>query len=59
MLVYTFGVEYGANPARVNTPRHRRYENYKEATTIGAARRLGSTNQDISLDIQVWALRLL
>jgi len=34
-------VQYGANPARVNTPRYRRYENYKEATTIGGARRLG------------------
>lgn len=52
-------VEYGANPARVNTPRYRRFENYKEAITIGGARRLGSTSQDISLDIQAGALRLL
>ena len=48
-------VEYGANPARVNTPRHRRFEAYKVATTIGAARRLGATSQDI----QAGALRLL
>ena len=52
-------VEYGANPARVNTPRYRRFENYKEATTIGGARRLGATSQDISSDIQAGALRLL
>ena len=52
-------VEYGDNPARVATPSYRRYENYKGATTIGAARRLGATSQDISLDIQAGALRLL
>ena len=45
-------VEYGANPARVSTPRYRRFDNYKEATTIGGARRLGATSQDLSLDIQ-------
>ena len=52
-------VEYGDNPARVGTPRYRRYENYKGATTIGAARRLWATSQDISLDLQAGALRLL
>ena len=52
-------VVYGANPARVNTPRHRRYANYSDASTIGGARRLGATSQDISLDIQAGALRLL
>ena len=52
-------VEYGANPARAGTPRHRRFEAYKVATSIGGARRLGSTSQDISLDIQAGALRLL
>ena len=52
-------VEYGDNPARVGTPRYRRYENYKTATTIGGARRMGSSSQDISLDIAAGALRLL
>ena len=51
-------VEYGANPARVNTPRHRRFEAYKVATTIGAARRLGATSQDISMDVAAGALTL-
>ena len=52
-------VANGANPARANTPRYRRYESYKGATTIGGARRLGATSQDISLDIQAGLLRLL
>ena len=52
-------VEYGENPARVGTPRYRRYENYKAATDIGGARRLGATSQDISMDIKVGALKLL
>ena len=52
-------VEFGDNPARVGTPRHRRYESYKSATTIGGARRLGATSQDISQDIQSGALKLL
>jgi hypothetical protein len=52
-------VEYGDNPARATTPRHRRYEKYRMATTIGQARRLGATSQDISLDIQNGALKLL
>ena len=37
-------VQYGANPARDGTPRFRRYENYKDATTIGGAKRLVATN---------------
>ena len=53
------GVEYGENPSRVNTPRHRRYEKYRVATTIGAARRLGATSQDISMDVAAGALVLL
>ena len=52
-------VEYGENPARANTPRHRRYEKHRVATTIGAARRLGATSQDISMDVAVGALKLL
>jgi hypothetical protein len=32
-------VEYGLNPARINTPGNRRYNSYRTATTIGAARR--------------------
>ena len=51
-------VEYGENPARANTPRHRRYEKYRVATTIGAARRMGSTSQDISMDIAAGSLKL-
>ncbi len=47
------------NPARAGTPRHARYEAYKTATTIGEARRLGATSQDISMDIQRSALTLL
>ncbi len=50
---------YGANPARVGTPRYTRYEAYKVATTIGEARRLGATSQDISMDVQRGALTLL
>ena len=52
-------VQYGENPARRGTPRFNRFENYKEATTIGAARRLGATNQDISVDVAAGALRTL
>ena len=52
-------VEYGANPARAGTPRYRRYESYKQATTIGGARRLGATSQDISMDVAAGALKLL
>ena len=52
-------VRYGANPARPGTPRFRRYERYKEATTVGGARRLGATSQDISMDVAAGALNLL
>ncbi len=50
---------YGANPARAGTPRHARYAAYMRATTIGEARRLGATSQDISLDVLAGALTLL
>lgn len=53
-------VEYSSeNPARVDTPRNRRYRTYSVANTIGMARRLGASSQDISLDLQAGALRLL
>ncbi len=39
-------IEYKKNPARPGTPRYKRFEKYKVATTIGAARRLGATSQD-------------
>jgi hypothetical protein len=52
-------VRYGANPARGGTPRHGRYEAYKGASTIGEARRLGASSQDISMDIAAGALVLL
>ncbi len=52
-------VEYGPNPARAGTPRYVRYDAYKGASTIGEARRAGATSQDISLDIQAGALKLL
>ena len=50
---------YGENPARPGTPRHRRYEKYKVATAVGGARRLGTTSQDISLDIQSGTRKVL
>ena len=54
------GIEYtGPNPAREGTPRHRRYERYRTASDLGAARRLGATSQDISMDVAAGALRLL
>ena len=53
-------VEYkDQNPARIGTPRFRRYESYKVTHTIGAARRLGATSQDISQDLTAGALTLL
>ena len=52
-------VRFGDNPARPGGARWRRYEKYREATTIGGVRRLGGTSQDISLDIQSGALKLL
>ena len=47
------------NPAKPNGERYKRYETYKKATTIGQARSLGATSQDISLDIEKAAVRLL
>ena len=52
-------VEYGENPAWAKTSRHRRYEKYRVATSIGAARRMGATSQDISMDVAAGALKLL
>ncbi len=52
-------VRFGDNPARAGGPRWRRFERYKEATTIGAARRLSATTQDISMDLAARALTLL
>ncbi len=52
-------VRYGANPARAGTPRHMRYEAYKVATTVGGARMLGASSQDISMDVAAGALVLL
>ena len=43
------------NPARPNSERYRRYERYRVARTIGEARRLGATSQDISLDLAAGA----
>ena len=47
------------NPARRGTPRHARYENYKTAKTVGAARALGATSGDLSADIEKGALTIL
>ena len=47
------------NPARPTGDRFKRYEAYKRATSIGEARQLGATSQDISLDISSGALKLL
>ena len=47
------------NPGRANSDRFRRYEIYKSANTIGQARRLGATSQDISLDLSSGALTLI
>ena len=44
------------NPARVGTPRHAGYEVYKGANSIGEARILGATNQDIRMDVSAGAL---
>ncbi len=52
-------VEFRANPARENGARWRRYEKYKTATTIGQARRLGATAQDLKLDLNAAALVLV
>jgi len=48
------------NPARPNSERYKRYEAYsKKAKTIGEARRLGASSQDISQDLAAGALKLL
>ena len=52
-------VEYKANPSRLGSVRYRRYELYKSAKTIGEARALGATSQDISMDVEKGALILL
>ena len=52
-------VEFRANPAREGGERWRRYEKYKTAQTIGAARRLGATAQDLKLDLAAGALLLV
>ena len=53
-------VEYqNENPARRNSERYKRYENYKTARTIGEARILGATSQDISLDFTAGAVRII
>jgi hypothetical protein len=52
-------IRFDDNPGRPGGPRWVRFEKYKVATTIGGARRLGATSQDISLDIQSGALVLL
>ena len=53
-------VEYkDENPAREGSERFNRYERYKRATTIGQARRLGATSQDISLDLEKGAVRIV
>ena len=38
------------NPSKRLGPKYTRYEKYKVATTIGEARRLGSTSMDFKLD---------
>ena len=52
-------VEFGPNPARKGTARFARYEKYKNAKTIGGAKRLGATSGDISMDLERAALRIL
>jgi hypothetical protein len=53
-------IRYSAvNPARVGTARRARFDIYKDANTIGQARRLGATPQDIQQDLEKAALVLL
>ena len=52
-------VRFGDNPGRPGGPRWVRFEKYKEASTIGGARRLGATSQDLSMDVAAGALVLL
>ena len=53
-------VVYSAeNPARRNSERFKRYENYKNSSTFGEARALGATSQDISADLAAGAVRII
>ena len=53
-------VAYSANnPARIDSERYKSYDNYKTATTIGEARVLGATSQDITLDLSAGAVRII
>lgn len=52
-------VRFGENPGRPGGPRFNRFEKYKVSTTIGGARRLGATSQDLSMDVAAGALVLL
>ena len=47
------------NPGRPGGPRWVRFEKYKVASTIGGARRMGASSQDISMDVAAGALVLL
>ncbi len=49
-------VRYGDNTARPGTPKYARFEKYRVANTIGGARRLGATSQNIGTDIANGAL---
>jgi len=52
-------IRFEDNPGRPGGPRWVRFEKYKAATTIGGARRLGATSQDISMDVAAGVLVLL
>ena len=52
-------VRFGENPGRPGGPRWVRFERYKSASTVGGARRLGATSQDISMDVAAGALVLI
>ena len=49
-------IKYVGNPARRGSERWTRYEKYKTATTVGEAKRLGSTSQDFSLDEKAYEI---
>ena len=52
-------VDFAAeNPARPGTERHRRYERYSSASSMGEARRLGMLPMDVRADLRAGALRL-
>ena len=52
-------VRFEDNPGRPGGRRWVRFEKYKVATTIGGARRLGATSQDIGMDVAAGAVVLL